>query len=136
MTRTSLRAAFIVAAFLLNWAVAPAQVTTGLPPFGSFSGGPFDTVNNANLNVHFEVPVIRKAGRGVPFFYILSNDSSVWYPVASVWTPVSMMGWRGVTEIATGYVTYKKTQNTCSAPSGQYTYNTYSNWIYHDAFGV
>jgi hypothetical protein len=27
-----------------------AQVQTGTPPFGSFSGGPFDTVNNANLD--------------------------------------------------------------------------------------
>jgi hypothetical protein len=43
-----------------------AQVTTGLPPFGTFSGGPFDTVNNANLNVHFEIPVVNKAGRGLP----------------------------------------------------------------------
>lgn len=28
------------------------QPTTGLPPLGSFGGGPFDIVNLANLNVH------------------------------------------------------------------------------------
>ena len=52
-------------------AAATSQPVTGLPPFGSFSGGPFDTVNNANLNVHFEVPVFSRAGRGLSFSYSL-----------------------------------------------------------------
>jgi hypothetical protein len=81
---------------------------TGTPPFGSFGGGPFDTVNLGNLNVHFAIPVIHKAGRGMPFTYDLSYDSSIWSPVnssgTSTWTPVPNWGWRGVTEITTGYV--------------------------------
>jgi hypothetical protein len=36
------------------------QPATGLVPFGSFSGGPFDIVNNGNLNVHFEIPIVNK----------------------------------------------------------------------------
>ena len=58
--------------------VASAQIATGTPPFGSFGGGPFDTVNLGNLNVHFAIPVLHKAGRGVPFTYDLSYDSSIW----------------------------------------------------------
>src|SRR5580658_8609493 len=86
-------------------AAAMSQPATGLPPFGSFSGGPFDTVNNANLNVHFEVPVFSRAGRGQSFSYSLGYDSSVWYPVTSgsttVWTPVTNWGWTGITQVQT-----------------------------------
>jgi len=63
--------------------IAWGQVPTGIPPHGSFSGGPFDIVNTGNLNVHFVIPVLHKAGRGVPFVYDLTYDSSVWYPVTS-----------------------------------------------------
>ena len=57
--------------------IAPAQVATGTPPYGSFGGGPFDTVNLGNLNVNFVIPVFHKAGRGTPFTYDLSYDSSI-----------------------------------------------------------
>jgi hypothetical protein len=78
-----------------------AQVTRGTPPLGSFSGGHSDVVNEANLNVHFTSPVIHKAGRGMPFTYDLSYDSSVYYaftdPNTGVtsWQPVTNWGWRG-----------------------------------------
>ena len=72
------------------------QVTTGAPPFGSLGGGPFDTVNLANLNVHFAVPVLHKAGRGIPFTYDLGYDSSIYYPVSVsgvlTWQPVQNWG--------------------------------------------
>jgi hypothetical protein len=47
------------------------QTATGLPPFGSFSGGT-DTLNNANLNVHLAFPIFSRAGRGLPFSYSLA----------------------------------------------------------------
>jgi len=63
------------------------QVATGTPAFGSFGGGPFDTVNLGNLNVHFTVPMINKAGRGTTFNYNMAYDSSVWAPVTQrTWT--------------------------------------------------
>jgi RHS repeat-associated protein len=74
-----------------------AQVATGMPPFGSFGGGPFDTVNLGNLNVHWVIPVFSKAGRGTSFYYTLSYDSSLWYPVTSngvtSWVSLSNWGW-------------------------------------------
>ena len=54
-----------------------SQVATGIIPFNSYGGGPFDTVNLGNLNVHFSVPVLHKAGRGIPFVYDLNYDSSI-----------------------------------------------------------
>jgi len=59
---------------------ADAQLITGTPPFGSFSGGPFDTVNLANLDVHFAIPILNNGGRGLPFSYALTYDSLVWTP--------------------------------------------------------
>jgi RHS repeat-associated protein len=59
-----------------------AQVTTGTPPFGSFAGGP-DVIDLANLNTHIAIPVLSKAGRGMPFNYIIQYESSIWQPVTS-----------------------------------------------------
>jgi hypothetical protein len=50
--------------FLLVVAIAgttlSAQVTTGKPPFSSSMNGPVDTIDLANLNAHFTVPVLHK----------------------------------------------------------------------------
>jgi len=80
---------------------ASGQVQTGTPPFGSFSGGPFDTVNNADLNVHFAVPIVNKAGGGLPFYYMLTYDSSIWYPSNGVWTPAANWGWAAISSGST-----------------------------------
>jgi hypothetical protein len=114
-----------------------AQVPTGTPPFSSSAGGP-DVIDLANLNVHLDIPVLNKPGRGTNFTYDLSYDSSVWYPVGAsgtkVWTPVTNWGWRGVTEVATGYISY--TATTVSWCNGQGQQTTFSNWVYHDQFGI
>src|SRR5436853_6453042 len=72
MRRPNMKSAFvpIVVSLALTLLLAHAalswQVSYGLQPFGSFSGGPFDIVNNQDLNVHFAIPVLNKAGRGLP----------------------------------------------------------------------
>jgi len=61
------------------------HAATGLQPFGSFSSGPFDIVNNGDLNVHFEIPIVSKAGRGLPFSSFSPStlwSGSQWYPGA------------------------------------------------------
>ncbi len=121
--------------------VTTVQVATGTPQFGSFGGGPFDAVNLGNLNVHFAVPVVHKAGRGMDFTYDLSYDSSIWSPVvgsgSTNWMPVINWGWRGQTEVATGFVTYTVTQSPTCFFGGVYngTVYVYSNWTYHDPVG-
>src|SRR5437016_4265827 len=85
---------------------AAQQPTTGLPPLGSFAGGPFDTLNLANLDVHFSIPIFSRSGRGIPFSFALSYDSLVWVPLGSQsstsWVPVNNWGWRSATDAATG----------------------------------
>ncbi len=64
------------------------QVTTGIPPFQSFDGGP-DVIKLGNLNVHYSLPVFGRSGRGIPFNYALAYDSSVWKVAGSAWLPAS-----------------------------------------------
>lgn len=143
MVRFGIRLTVLACCLLVSAASVKSQVATGTPPYGSFSGGP-DIVNEANLNVHLSIPVVQKAGRGLPFYYVLSYDSSVWYPVgvsgSQTWTPVTNWGWRGITEAQTGYVSYKTTQNSCCYPCGQfgtwYYWTTYWDWKYHDSLGT
>ena len=125
--------------------VGAQQPSTGLPPLGSFAGGPFDTVNLANLDVHFEIPVFSRPGRGIPFHYNLSYDSLIWVPVSSngvtSWVPVNNWGWRAVTEAATGYVDYGYSSDVeCDYSYGGVQYiggytDTWTNFVYHDPAG-
>lgn len=133
------RKAILLAVFASMLAVVPAllgQPATGLPPFGSFSGGPFDVVNNGNLNVHFEIPMVNKAGRGLPFTYKLVYDSAVWCP-SGAWTPAANWGWSAVSAVATtGYLTYTATPSNCTYQGQQYNWTVFAGFTYHDWLGV
>jgi hypothetical protein len=56
-------------------------------------------INLANLNAHLTIPVLQKAGRGVPFSYNIAYDNSIWQPVGSsgsqLWEPTNAgsFGW-------------------------------------------
>jgi RHS repeat-associated protein len=120
---------------------ACAQVPIGTPPFGSFAGGP-DTVNLANLNVNWNIPIRNKAGRGTNFSYVLTYDSSVWYPVGSTgnqsWQPVTNWGWQGLQPAGSSYVLYSVTYTSGQCGyQGQSSYQEwiYSNFSYYDNFG-
>ena len=148
-----------------------AQVATGTPRFGSFaapkpkpprevhagdyntlpnaspsgpsSGGP-DVINLGNLNVHLPVPVIQKAGRGMPFTYDLTYDSSIWNPVTSGGTTSwqnatnTKWGWTTSLPIGGGYVsnTITTRQYGCSSPPYYWLQQIYSNYVYHDGLGT
>src|ERR1700692_2350468 len=142
MARIAIHIRALVLIGLLSFGVSNSaaqvvgQVATGTPAFNSFGGGAFDTVNLGNLNTHFAIPILHKAGRGVPFYYDLTYDSSIWTAVTSngvtQWQPTSYWGWNVSTAALSGYVTY--TALTQSEPcSGSKT--TYSHWAFHDRFG-
>jgi RHS repeat-associated protein len=132
----------LVVAFFFCFHVASAQVATGRQPFGSFGGGPFDTVNLGNLNVHFSIPVLHKAGRGLPFSYDLSYDSSIWYPVTAnghtSWNPTLNWGWMSQSPAMIGYLkiaTSSQTQSMkCSGGFGGITTHT-TTYTYFDNNG-
>ena len=114
-------------------AALSAQPATGLPAFGSFSGGTFDTVNNGNLNVYFQIPIVNKAGRGIPFTYTLNYNSSIWYPSGGAWMQAGNWGWTAATAVPlTGYVSYHASPQVCL---GQ-PFTVYAGWAYNDPYGV
>ncbi|MGA2234437.1 MAG: RHS repeat-associated core domain-containing protein [Terriglobales bacterium] len=130
---------------ILGAGLASGQVATGTPPFGSLGGGPFDTVNLGNLNVHFAIPVLNKAGRGTPFSYNLAYDSSIWQPVTSSgttsWTNVTDTNWGWTTSMPLGgHVSFKASSSASrcgKAPDWglERTWN-FGNWAYYDGFGT
>jgi RHS repeat-associated protein len=138
MQRAISQVVYTTLALLVISGVSATQVLTGTPPFSSIGGGPFDSVNLGNLNVHFLVPVLHKAGRGMPFSYALAYESSVWVPTnssgQSTWTPVFNWGWSAQTSAATktGYVSTSASHITCD--SGQAL--IFGNWVYRDAWGT
>jgi RHS repeat-associated protein len=131
--------------FLIFNVSTRAQVATGTPPFGSYGGGP-DVLNLANLNAHFTMPVLHKAGRGMAFTYDLIYDTSIWTPVTSgstkTWIPSGNWGWGAVTQVATGYLTATVTEwEQCGYYNQKGIWihvgdvNAVTNWAYLDKFG-
>ncbi len=139
--RSRLATLFVLAGsavfFLMLAPPVVAQVTTGVPAFGSFGGGP-DIVNLGNLNAELIVPLVNKAGRGTNFTYSLTYDTSVLYPITVngvlTWQPVANWGWRAQTQAYSGYVTYQTTeQSACNGNGREYIA---SHFIYSDSFAV
>src|ERR1700687_1554567 len=135
---------FVVALALTSGALdatsAFAQVTTGTPPFGSFSGAP-DIIDNANLNVHWTFPMVHKPGRGRDFKFSLGYDTSVWFPTGSgsniSWNHLPNWSWPTNINGFAGQVAYQVTHTqtviaTCGPGGSQELEDlyTYSNWIY------
>src|SRR5271157_2730664 len=117
---------------------AAAQVATGYPVYGSFGGGSFDTVDNANLNVHIEIPVVNKAGRGMLFAAKLTYDNSVWTPVgasgAQTWNPASGWGWNTITSGSMGTLQTQSTSTYCI--NDEKFYHNYTFGPYIDPSGT
>ena len=113
----------------------------GTPPFSSIGGGPFDQINLGNLNTHFEIPIVNKAGRGLPFKFSLTYDSLAWAPVTSgsttSWQMLSNGGWHptGTYTVATFDVT-GPTSRTCNSLGTQYNYTEFRVKDFIDPMGV
>lgn len=137
--RALLRFAAVVA-ILSN--IALAQVTTGMPKFASFGGGP-DVIDLGNLNVHWDFPIINKPGRGLPFTYKLTYDNSLWTPASDgmggyYWQLTGGWGQQGTS--VTGYVNVTSTQLKCNLGTrvepDWYFYDRYTFISYVDSSGT
>jgi RHS repeat-associated protein len=133
----------ILLGIVLTAASASAQTTTGVPPFSSFTPSSFDSVNNANVNATFSIPILNKRGQGIPFKFALVYNSSIWMPVASVWSPVTTSpfnpptwGWSNVGTPNTGVVSYSTMQTYCTMGVTRYYWQYSNNFVYTDALGT
>lgn len=67
---------------------------TGVKPFGSYTQGGFDTINNQDLNVTLAIPIVSSAGRGLPLALNLIYNSQIYSISGGVLFPVSNFGWK------------------------------------------
>ncbi|MBS1801304.1 MAG: hypothetical protein JSS95_15945, partial [Acidobacteria bacterium] len=130
---------FGVAAIHSATAQTPA---TGLYSFGSFDNRGFDSINIGNLNIHFEIPLVSKPGRGVNFDYRMVYDSLHWTPSlvsgTQTWAPGDGFGFRGQLSgsLYVGYVTFGTFVGpTCYDGSNYIRSTKFANWVYHDPYG-
>lgn len=114
---------------------------TGTYTQGAFDNGTFDTVNIGNLNVYFSVPVYSKPGRGLPFYFNLAYNSSIWSPStvsgSGTWAPVLNWGWSADTDAQTGYINSTiLVASTCLSGGHHVAYEVWGKYIYVDRMGV
>jgi len=147
MKRTLSHSVRLISLFFVLAGISTGQVSLGTPAFGSFGGGPFDTVNLGNLNVNFKIPIRHKAGRGTPFSYDLTYDNSVWNPVLVnnqlKWMPVNTgafyWGWLGLSATQRPVnLSYSTTpfSSTCGQNQQPYSQWNYFNFVYTDENGT
>jgi RHS repeat-associated protein len=128
---------FLFFCFFLLVLPSPAQVATGTPPFNSFAGGP-DTVNLASLNADLNIPIIQKAGRGLPFALSIDFNTYAWYPLHSgthlEWAPAGSLG---LPTMATPWGGTSASETVVNGGcEGRYPVYQYSNWTYIDSGGT
>ena len=148
-----LATAAALATVLISCAVSAQTVGTGAYPFASFDSPGFDSINLGNLNTTFTIPIVQKAGRGLPFSYALQYEGLIWTAVANgsttTWVPNPNWGFTGVlngTAFA-GYLTHISSVSACGGgpvkpvpvgdptpPPGTQTVS--SGYVFHDAFGA
>jgi hypothetical protein len=123
--------------------VARAQtVATGLHSFGSFDNPGFDFVDRGSLNVHFAIPIVSKAGRGLPFSYALVYDGLIWSPTnaagTSGWSPDATFGMHGylLNDGYKGYLSYRTLGGSCVVANRTLSFTYTSNPAYHDSLGA
>jgi RHS repeat-associated protein len=137
------RPTVVFALFFLAVAMMPplshAQaVGTGFPVFNSFAKHDIDIINEGNLNVHLEIPIFSKSGRGLPINYVISYDTLNWYPVLSptnnvyYWTWPGT-GWHVASQPIAGYVTYDEISYPHACNGAGLVQRT--NYTYYDQSG-
>lgn len=113
----------------------------GIPAFSSIGGGSFDQINLGNLNTHFEIPIVNKAGRGAPFTFSLSYDSLVWSPITvgstTTWQLLSAGGWHAIGTDTTGSFNYTGPfSRNCTWNRQQWTYTYFKVSTMVDQLGI
>ncbi len=142
----SLARAVALCSFLCVGSLLAQNPGTGLYANGTFDTHGFDTINMGNLNTHFEIPIVTKAGRGLPFNYSIVYDGLVWSQATSSgtaqWIPDPGFGFHGQLNggAVVGFMTSAFQSVRCGGPIQQGgpapTYGrSQSKFVYHDPNG-
>jgi RHS repeat-associated protein len=113
-------------------------IGTGFPLFNSFARHEVDIINEGNLNVHLEIPIFAKSGRGLPVNYVISYDTLNWYEVLNptnnvyYWTWAGT-GWHVASQPVAGYITYDEINHQYACNGNGLVQRI--NYIYYDPSG-
>src|SRR5437588_9801326 len=131
-------------AILILLALFPVSLSAqntgiGLPPFGSFTQGGFDTINNQDLNASIAIPIASSAGRGLPLNVALTYNSQIFQISGGVVIPATNWGW--IWDFPPGGQSTNESasfQVKCFMPGYPLftTRTTYSNYGFTDALGT
>lgn len=118
----------------------------GAYPFAPLDNRVFDAVNIGNLNTRFNIPLVSRQGRGLPFNYSIQYEGLVWQPVVSgsttTWVHDPNWGFSGLLNGTTfsGYLTHDTYLSACPRPSnysGPLPGSSHqTNFVYHDPYGA
>jgi len=115
------------------------QLPTGTPIFGSFDSDGVNTINLGSLNIHTQIPIFSRPGKGLSFSAVLNHDNVFWYSLGGGWkytTNGSATGldWIGSVPAIQGMPAgYSTSVGTCSNHASTLIY---SNWKYTDIFNT
>jgi hypothetical protein len=137
---TAARQVFLVIAVFGVFCFASfAQLSTGTPLFGSFDQDSVNTINLGTLNIHNQIPIINKPGKGMSFSAVVNHDNVFWYPSNGRWLYTTNgtstgLDWVGLAPATpgepAGYTTYPA---VCSNKQGTLVF---SSWSYLDIFNT
>src|SRR5713226_3806607 len=110
----------------------------GSPTFATPSPVESGWANLANGNLHLDIPIASPPQRGsAKFSARLIYDSRIWTIVNNSWQPTNVPGswggWRFVTSVDSGSVTYATVAHACA---GSTYYNTYSSFTWTEPDGT
>jgi len=63
---------------LCSFSFGQSSPATGAPPFSTIQSTGFDSIDLANLNIHFKIPIRHRASGTLPFGFDLTYDSLIW----------------------------------------------------------
>ncbi len=122
--RTTLALRVILAFLLIGSGVMTLEA--GIPPFSSTMSGPYGTINLSDLNVHLEIPVISRNGRGSNFVFNIQYDSAVLSQAtvgsSKTWTYAPNYGWKNNATAVYGEVHWYSRTASCTYQLQKYNY--------------
>ncbi len=131
--------AILASLALLPVSLCAQNTGTGLLPFGSYTQGGFDTINNQNLNAFLAIPIASSAGRGLPLHLALTYNTQIFRIAGGIVFPATNWGWLWDMPPGgnAGY-TIHSWQAKCLVPGSPLftTVTQYSGYFYVDALGT
>src|SRR5208337_2851423 len=131
----------LLALVLLPPSLQAQNTGTGLPPFGSFTSGGFDVINNQDLNATFSIPLVSSTGRGMPLSLSLVYNSNMYQITNGAWTSVTNSSgnptWGWVEDMPKGgFLSWTTSSGVFKCGGSTCHLSRYFDYTYTDALGT